>query len=863
MKFIFSLFLLFSFNVSFSWTEINGNIRGLVSNLESGQVIRGATIKLIPFSGKGEELKSFSLDAGEFIFSNIKPGLYNLECTAFGFKTSRIVGLQVREDRTKLAYFKLVRGPAAEITEIYTYAALEAKQQAAIETGSATKESIEDAPAMIYVINSEDIEANGYMGLNELLADIPEFEIQTRYAAGDYNTISSRGIHGNEKILILIDGVRCNSMVSSKSAIVENYNIRYADRVEVILGPASALYGADAYMGVVNIITKKDPNADGFSLTTSYGLYHTTSNAFQFGIGNEKISFSMSGGFHYSNGAPLNEIYGDEFRFYNNNYLKNGQIITSPFDSTGTTQTIEVKPFDLNRFSYFIQGKLKLKKLSIGFFHNQEQHNSAIGSLPQYAPYWADSKYGNALTGIHIDHIFTPKKSKKWSLKSQLNGTLMFITTNTKLVNTFSRYENAYKLGTDGGLRLTEIFNYKINKTHRFAIGLNLQHSMTIPKTSDIPAQRDRIAFPFRGINSVEENIYYLGTNYVDSDSNSLKVYQDIYQMRRLIGGLFAEYKLNIKDKLLLTLGLRYDQIIDISEYSPNKESRIYNSFNPRIGLVYKPSSNFNVKFFYGEGFLQPSPQRKYDHFGSFGPVTDADGNFTHIRGGFWRVPNEDLEPEKVRSAESSLSYTKGDFIIRANSYCNFIENSFVFERNFNNQTFNGIPVEGTEKAVNSTMPTWVFGATLRADYRFIFGKKEQIKLKLHASYTFTDGLINELENLPFTARNTIKAGLLLNLYNFSLSNRFTFRSTTYNEGGIDSDGNFVQKSNIPFAVWNLFAQYKMLKTKKIKLNFFVKVNNVLNSQYYHTTDNSAISFGASPQDPIRFVGGLDVNFGG
>jgi iron complex outermembrane receptor protein len=854
--------LLFS-QISFAWTELGGNIRGLVTNSESGQVIRGATIQLVPFKGEKTPIKAFSQDAGEYIFANVAPGLYNLECTSFGFKTTRIVGVQVKEDQTKLAYLKMVRGPAAEINEIYTYAALEAKQKAMTQTGSASSESIEDAPATIYVITSEDIEYAGYMGLNELLLDIPEFEIQERFTPEDYNTISSRGIQGNEKLLILVDGVRYNSMTSTKMAILENFNIRHVDRVEVVIGPASALYGADAYMGVVNIITKKGSNAKGFNLTGSYGLYNTTSNAFQFGIGNDKISFSMSGGGYYSDGANLNEDYYDDFRWYNKNYLNDGRILISPFDPTGSTQQLPLKSFDLSRFSYFFDAKFKYKKLTIGIFHNNEQHSSSVGAQAQYSPYWKASKFGTSLSGIHINQFYKPKNSDKWSLNSLVSANLMFLPLNSKFVNTFSNYENAYKMGTDMGIRLTETFKYTFSKTHKLAIGITFQHSTTLPKTSDITTQQERLFLPHLPINTEEEDIYYPGTNHTDLNGNSLKVYQDLYYLRRIIAAAFAEYHLNINDKFLMTLGVRFDQIFDFSLYSAEKTLRPYNSISPRIGIVYKPVDNYVFKLFVGRGFLQPPPQRKYDHFGAFFPVADANGDYTHIEGGFWRVPNENLKPEELNTFEISNKYTKGDFSIAANGYFNAIGNAITFKTNFNNPTFKGIPLAGTEQAVNREEFIFTYGGTFRIDYRFLFGAKEQVKLKMHASYTYTDGQLDQLPSLPFSAKHTIKAGLLFRLYDFSLNNSIIYRSASYNNGFTASNSTFIQTGNPAFVVWNAFAKYKIIKSKKIALDVFLKVNNVLNSKYYHTTDNSTIGLGASPQDPIRFVGGLTIGFGG
>lgn len=856
------MLLLFSYNITFAWTEINGNIRGLVSNLDSGRPIRGATLKLVYFEDKKEITKTYSQDAGEFIFSNIKPGIYDVECSAFGFKTTRLIGLQVKEDQTKLAYIKLVRGPAAEINEVYSYASIQAQQKIALETSSSIKESIEDAPATVYIVTSDDIESRGYTGLNELLLDVPEFEIQERHSNQSYNAISARGIYGNEKILILINGVRYNSMTNNQYAITENYNIRYAKRVEIILGPASALYGADAYMGVINIITKEGDAAKGFSLSSSYGMYNTTNNSFQFGVGNKDVSFAMSGGAYYSDGVNLNAHYPEEFYFYNQQYLQNGTILSSPVDPTGATQTIPIKPFDLSRFSYFVEGNLKFKDFNIGIFHNQEQHSSSTGALPYYSPYWKEARYGSSLTSINAQHTYKPKKSRKWTLKSLLNATFMFTPNNSKIINTFSNYQDAYNVGTNAGVRLSETFNYKINDQHQLAFGLTGQYSAALPRTGGISQQQTTVFFPMRTVNAADLDIYYLGTNATDVDGNSLKLYQELYYIRRTILGAFGEYKLKLHKKLLLTLGARFDQVIDISEYAPTKDPNAYNSINPRLGIVYKPMSNLNIKLFYGEGFLQPSPDHKYDHFGAFYPVADESGGYTHIEGDVWRIPNEQLKPEKVRSFELSSKYAKGDFSISLNSYFNLIENSIIYETNFINQTFNGIPVKAAEKPVNSTSNTLSYGSTLRVDYRYILERKERAEFRIHGSYSYADGNIEGLEHLPFTAKHTVKAGLLFKFYNFSLNNSLIYRSSTYNEGFTDTEGEFFQVGNASFVLWNLFSKYTVVKKRKFSMDIFVKINNVLNSKYYHTTDNTPISFGASPQDPIRFSAGLSINIG-
>lgn len=865
IKFILTFFIFScSLSLSYAWTELSGNIRGIVTNQESGQVIRGATIKLTLFNIKKNKFmeKSFSQDAGEFLFNDVQPGLYDLECSAFGFKTTRLIGVQIREDRTKLAYFKMERGSAAEITEIYTYASLEAKQKASTQTSSAGKEALGDAPATIYVITAEDIEHQGYMSLNEILADIPEFEIQYRNNPEDNNLVSARGIYGNDKLLILKDGHRYNSMVSSGYTLMENYGIRYAKRVEIILGPASALYGADAYMGVVNIITTKGNETRGAGITGSYGNYNTTHNAFNVGWGSDKISFTLEGGIFFTEGAPINELYEDEFRFYNRNYLVDGTILTSPFQS-GATQTLPIESFSMRRQAAYINGRLDYKKFSLGISLNRETHNSSIGALAQYSPYWKDSKFGTSILNLNFHQDYAFKQASKWSASTNFTSSLTLRAPGSNFVNSFSSYKKAYKIGIDVGGRLQQMVGYKLHKNHTLTVGIELQHSIALPQTSDLPINFSSLT-ALSTVNPVEEDLYYLGTNFVDNDNNSLKIYQNFYYLRRWIGAGFLEYRGNIANKLLITVGARYDQIFDVSEYARQTPKPMVSYFNisPRIGLVYKPINNLNIKFFAGQGFLQPSPERKYDHFGTF--LLSDDGN--SIIGTFWRTPNPTLAPEQVRTLELSTTYSKGDFKIGVNSYYNTILNPIVYQLTFRNQTpnlnFLGIPIETKETSVNSNEPTLAYGTTIAAAYRLVYGKEEQLKIRLRASYSYADGDVFGFEHLPYTAMHTAKAGVLLNYYNFSINNSFLFRTESYSNGFITNDGSAFQYQSLPFFVWNIFARYKILDKKKFDLSVFIKVNNVLDNRYYNVTDNSSIALGASPQDPIRFLGGISVNFG-
>lgn len=844
-----------------AWTELSGNIRGIITNQESGQVVRGATLRLIPFSGGKPTniVKAFSQDEGEYIFANVTPGLYNVECNAFGYKTMRLVGLQVREDRTKLAYFKLQRGPAAEIQEVFTYASIEAQQQIKTQTTAATAEALGTAPATVYSIKATEIELHGYSSLDELLLDVPEFQIQRYFSGKEGNMVSARGVFGNEKLLILIDGHRYNSMTSSKYSIFENYNIRYAERVDIIIGPASALYGADAYMGVINIITKKSNKIKGASISTEYGMYNTTQTSFETGWGSKDVSFGVQGSYFQTDGPPLNQLYPNEMHWFNNYYSQTGEVLTSPVLDNSTT-VLPIRPFSFKRHATHGALNFKYKDFNASINFNLETHSSSSGIRPEYSPYWDKSLIGTTLVSLNLQQRYF-KKNKNLSGETDFTTSVYFMNTHSEYINTFSGYKDAYKAATDGGARFTQTFTYRFHKNHNITAGLYGQFSNVLPQTSDLPTRPKAPFLPISPISTAENNYYYLGTNVVDRDGQSLKLYQNFYYLRRLAVGSFLEYKGSINNKLFLTAGLRYDHIVDIGFYQTPYSIKGYSSISPRVGVVYKPMKELVAKAYVGRGFLQPPPERKYQHFGVFTPATNNAGEITHIQGGFWRLPNPDLKAESVNTIETAVRYSKGDFLLSANGYFNTIYGSWTLTLEESDSIrFLGIPIPTAERETNSLTPIFTYGATLVSAYRMTWGAEEQYQLRLNASYSYASGFSKDLAQIPYTAKHMAKLGLLLKIHNFSWYNSLSYRTNTYGQPN-SSDKN-IQYVAPHYFLWNIFMRYRLVDKDKFQLSVFTKVCNVLDTRYYNVTENSVASFGASPQDPIIITGGITVNFG-
>jgi vitamin B12 transporter len=125
------------------------------------------------------------------------------------------------------------------------------------------------------IITEEEIKRAGLSSLSELLQRQPSIEISNNGGQGKVSTFGIRGTSSTHSI-VLIDGIRINAATSGFTAI-ENIPLSQIEKIEILRGPASSLYGPDAIGGVIQIFTKK--GLEGFKpyIGIGYGRYNTSS----------------------------------------------------------------------------------------------------------------------------------------------------------------------------------------------------------------------------------------------------------------------------------------------------------------------------------------------------------------------------------------------------------------------------------------------------------------------------------------------------------------------------------------------------------------------------------------------------------
>ena len=177
------------------------------------------------------------------------------------------------------------------------------------------EQKVTEAPSFVTLITSSDIKRHGHRTLAEVLSGVPGFFVTYDR---NYNYLGIRGFNRpgdfNTRVLLLVDGHRLNDNLYSQAGLGTEslIDVELIDRVEVIRGPSSSLYGTNAFFGVINVVTKRGRDIRGLEVSSEAGSFQSyktrTTYGQRFSNGVEAI---VSGSYYKSNGQS--ELYYPEF----------------------------------------------------------------------------------------------------------------------------------------------------------------------------------------------------------------------------------------------------------------------------------------------------------------------------------------------------------------------------------------------------------------------------------------------------------------------------------------------------------------------------------------------------------------------
>ncbi|MEM9455015.1 MAG: TonB-dependent receptor [Myxococcota bacterium] len=202
---------------------------------------------------------------------------------------------------------------------------------AATQTSSVSRvaEDIRLVPATIYVVSAQQIRDRGYVDLEAVLRDVPGIDF-SRGNGVSYSNLYMRGLRtdSSDRILFLIDGIEQNELHTNVAYISRQFSLSEIERVEVVYGPASTLYGANAYAGVINVVTR-----DGSKLLREHEVFGLRMDA-GFGGGTRQMNSRVIDGQMVLSDKKRRFMFSVAGRFYAGQEQDLSEFSTWDFESS-------------------------------------------------------------------------------------------------------------------------------------------------------------------------------------------------------------------------------------------------------------------------------------------------------------------------------------------------------------------------------------------------------------------------------------------------------------------------------------------------------------------------------------------------
>ncbi len=461
-----------------------------------------------------------------------------------------------------------------------------------IVTGSRVDTKVRETASTVNVVTSGELEDIKYRNPSEVLNRLPG--IYTNTYTGEDALSSIRVPTGfiNPYTLILIDGIPASSYGQGNAGVWRELNSMDIERIEVVKGPASALYGSSAIGGVINIISKKPGNVPEARFWAEYGRYDRWRGGISGSIRSTNLAGNLNGYFIQNEGWRQNSTTRKQAVTANGEYM--------PDDRSILGLRVDYTHFD----------------------------NKVPGAL-DFGDYRSDPQQDyNTFTFSRMDKI-TPALTYNRSVGDSGELKLAFqsrIINNHRNFSTYSiRYDARTRTytGTPTWMEGTD-FDVQALYKHQFKPlnariigGFDYERSNQEVKNYLSTVIRNATTKKFTSYSTPVLNGSFDTTADVLAPYAQLEL-SPLKKMRFILGGRYDTIDYDVKDTFRGTLG----------------GTRDFNKFTGKAGATYDITKDFNIYANYSQGFVAPSPSQL----------------FTTSRGA-----NRDLSPEKAENYEVGL----------------------------------------------------------------------------------------------------------------------------------------------------------------------------------------------------------------
>lgn len=420
-----------------------------------------------------------------------------------------------------------------------------------VDSASLREQPASEAPASVSVITHDEIQKLGYQNLGDILAGVRGF-----YTSSDRN-YTYLGVRGfgrqgdyNSRVLILVNGHRINDNVTGGVTLANGFIVDsdLIDRVEVVRGPGSALYGNNAFFGVINVITRSGKDISGAETAFSAGSFDSYR-------GRVSVGYELEHGIDFLASGTLLNREGHDKLFY--------QEYVQPPVSDGFSRHTDGEEAE-SSFARLSWNGLKLeggwveraKKIPTGSFNTVfgDPRNSTVD--------------GNYYIRTTLDHTFENEVT--------LNIQVSYDTVTYKGRYIYSDPTSPVPLAT------TE----------------SIEHILGRWWTEDIHAHRTwfdqlTVTAGFQIVENIDQNQWNYQTQPYLQTLNA--------SHHSTIWSPYFDTSWSITTNLILSAGFRND----VGDFAGS-------SLSPRASVIYSPLDTSTVKLLYGKSFRGPNAYERY-----------------------------------------------------------------------------------------------------------------------------------------------------------------------------------------------------------------------------------------------------------
>ncbi len=768
----------------------HASLSGQVTDAATGKGLAYVDVILTMQDQVTDSYSSLTDDTGRFVFGNLNPGNYSLSVHLLGYYPQvKLVALPTGTGENLLIELKTAMIPLGEV-----------------QVSSLRYNKLEKSVALpMVVVPREYFPRQSAMTLSDVLSREPGIAL---FRDGGWGTsVNIRGL-GENRLVALVDGNRIET-ANDLAAGLSMFDVNEIDRIEVIKGAASSIYGTGAMGGVVNILTRKGQYYDKSTVHgTATGIFQGVNRLFGTNVaiesGAKAWKLRMSGG----------------YRTAGNYRTPDGIMENSQFNDRNVNATLGIKPLKSHEFEINAQ---HYQAFNAGIPGGAPFGPTALATYPEEKRQLISGKYS-------IRNLIPAMEDLSLRLYHQyilrdvemLPGTPPAILGNTRLT-----VEKVLPRGEHNTSVLVLESKWKAGEKHQLVAGIDLWQRKL--ETSREKYIRQEILDAFL---MVQQTMQIVRGEQPNPDSRfgsaGLFIQQEsklFHEQLELTYGARVDRISVSNDQGLDPLGLSVDGLI--KDPVPNQrvvfeaDTTGAWSWSANISGLWHMLPSFDVTFNAGRSFRSPSLEERFKYIDLGSKV---------------RLGDPSLKPEKGLFADLGFRIWRDRLQVQANGFVHYMNDMIVETPGIFIYTLN----TGPDAGLTDTLPALINANVDRALLAgFEGGVNYQLfkNLVLFAKTAYVRGINLESEgNLPLIPPFTSGVGFryqLPGIFNIEWTTNWLSAQRKIATGETETDGYFISD----------FALYSAAKEFGItSFQVFTGVDNVFNTSYRnHLATNRGI----------------------